>query len=349
MQESAPADSPGGGSESARAGTEVSVPEAARTLRSASDVTLFAHVNPDADALGSALALGMALRRRGATVRVSFGSPDEVPRSLRELDLEGCFVAAEDLPDVPPLVVVADTGSAQRLGKLAAHVERTIADGGEVLVIDHHVANTRFGTQHLIDEHAEATVLLVLMVLDELDVPLDSSLADCVYAGLVTDTRSFRSASPTVHRVAARLLETGVDPDALTRRLMDTHPFAWQRMLAGVLADSCLESEAAGGCGLAHATVDLERSAGLGAEELDSVVDIVRTTREAEVTAVFKELEPDRWSVSLRADSRLDVGWAAAACGGGGHRFASGFTAQGPVEDLLTRLRRALDDAPLLD
>ena len=326
-----------------------SVRDAARTLSPASDVTLFAHVNPDADALGSALALGMALRRRGAAVRVSFGSPHEVPRALRDLDVEGCLVPAESLPEASQLVVVLDTGSAERLGKLAEHVERSISRGGRVLVVDHHVANTRFGTQHLIDEGAEATVLLVLRLLDELGVQLDEALARCVYAGLVTDTRSFRNASAPVHRVAARLLEAGVEPEALARRLMDTHPFAWQRMVAGVLAESRLEREAAGGLGFAHATIELARWEGLPVEELDSVIDVVRTAAEAEVTAVFKELEPNRFAVSLRAESRVDVGWAAAACGGGGHRLASGFTDEGPVEQLLARLRRALDEAPLLD
>ncbi|QUH00952.1 bifunctional oligoribonuclease/PAP phosphatase NrnA [Saccharopolyspora erythraea] len=324
------------------------VSDAARLLSEATDVTLFAHVNPDADALGSALALGRALRRRGASVRVSFGWPGEPPVSLRSLDADGLVVPAAEVPEAPPTLVVCDTGSLQRLGPLADRVGATIAAGGDVLVIDHHVANTRFGTRHLIDERAEATVLIVLRLLDEMGVELDLPTARCLYAGLVTDTRSFRHASAATHRMAARLLEAGVDPEATTRPLLDTHPFRWMGMLAAVLGAAQLEPSAARGLGLVHTTVRLADSDGLGSEEIDSVIDVIRTTSEAEVAAVLKETAQGRWSVSLRADSKVDVGRAATACGGGGHRLASGFTADGEAGDVLDALRKALDEAPLL-
>ncbi|GAA4829622.1 DHH family phosphoesterase [Saccharopolyspora rosea] len=329
--------------------SEQVVAEAARVLSAASDVTLFAHINPDADALGSALALGMALRRRGCAVRVSFGAPDHPPISLRDLDADGLVVPAERVPAAPPTLVVCDTGSLQRLGRLADRVEATIAAGGDVVVIDHHVSNTRYGTTHVLDESAEATVLIVLRLLDELGAELDLPIARCLYAGLVTDTRSFRNASPRTHQAAVRLLEAGVDPEAVTRPLLDTHPFGWLGMLSGVLGEAKLEPSAAHGLGLVHAVVRLAHSDGLRSEDVDSVIDVVRTTSEAEVAAVLKETEPGSWSVSLRSDSRVDVGHAAATCGGGGHRLASGFTARGDAEDILAALRRALDQAPLLD
>lgn len=324
------------------------VTTAARVLAAAEDVTLLAHVNPDADALGSALALGMALRRRGARVRVSFGSPEEQPETLRPFDSEGLVVPAAEVPAVPPTLVVCDAGSLDRVGGLADRVAATIAAGGEVVVVDHHVANTRFGTLHVLDETAEATVMIVLRMLDELGAEVDLPIARCLYAGLVTDTRSFRHARASTHRVAVRLLEAGVDPESIARPLMDTHPFGWLRMLSHVLSAARLEPQAARGLGFVHTTVGLADSEGLGSEEVDSVVDVVRTTGEAEVTAVLKEIGPRRWSVSLRANNRLDVGRAAAACGGGGHRFASGFTADGSADDVLADLRRALDEAPLL-
>jgi bifunctional oligoribonuclease and PAP phosphatase NrnA len=325
------------------------VAEAARKLSAASDVTLFAHINPDADALGSALALGQVLRRRGCAVRVSFGKPELPPFSLRDLDGDGLVVPADEVPAAPPTLVVCDTGSLQRLGRLADRVEATIAAGGDVIVIDHHVSNTRYGTLHVIDEHAEATVMIVLRLLDELGAELDEPIARCLYAGLVTDTRSFRHASALTHRVAARLLEAGVDPEATTRPLLDTHPFSWLNMLSKVLGEAQLEPSAAHELGLVHTTVRLAHSEGLRSEDIDSVIDVLRTTSEAEVAAVLKETAPQHWSVSLRADSRVNVGLAAAACGGGGHRLASGFTAQGPAEDIIAALRKAVDEAPLLD
>lgn len=337
------------GEEAGAESLSAEVAAAAKLLSGASDVTLLAHINPDADALGSALALGRALSSRGARVRVSFGHPSTVPRSLGVLDTDGLLVPADEVPAAPPLLVVCDAGSLQRLGPLAGRVRSTIDAGGSVLNIDHHVANPRFGTHHVIDETAVATVMLVLRLLDELGAPLDLPIARCLYAGLVTDSGRFRRAEASTHRVAARLLEAGVEPDELTRSLMDTHPFAWLPMLSGVLGQAALEPAAAQGLGMVHAVVRLAQSEPVRSEELDSVIDIVRTTAEAEVAVVLKEIGADRWSVSLRADRRVDVGKAANLCGGGGHRLASGFTADGSVEDVLDSVRTALESAPLLD
>ncbi|WP_406689093.1 DHH family phosphoesterase [Saccharopolyspora sp. ID03-671] len=337
-----PPDSPEGGAPAE------SLAAVAAKLAAAPDVTLFGHVNPDADALGSALALGRALHERGSTVRVSFGHPDKPARSLRDLDVDGLIVPAAEVPAAPPLLVVCDSGSLGRLGGLADRVEGTIAAGGEVIVLDHHVANTRFGTLHVVDESAEATVLIVLRLLDELGAELDLPIARCLYAGLVTDTRSFRHAGAEVHRVAARLLEAGVDPEATAKPLLDTHPFGFMGMLAGVLSRTELEPSGARGLGFVHATVREADSAGLGSEDVDTVIDIIRTTAEAEVAAVLKEIGTGHWSVSLRADSRIDVSRAANACGGGGHRLAAGFTTRGEEHEILAAIRKALDEAPLL-
>ena len=318
---------------------------AANLVDAARDVTLVAHVNPDADALGSALALGLVLQRRGVTVRVTFAEPAEVPESLRALDVAGLLVVPEEVPVAPELLIALDTAGPGRLGSLAGRMQTA----GAVLVIDHHATNNRFGTHNLVDERAEATVVLVLRLLDELGVELDEPVARCLYAGLVTDTSCFRRADGGTHALAARLLAAGVDPDATTRALLDTHPYRWLGMLGSVLSRAGLEPAAARGLGLVHVTIRLADVDGLGAEELDSVVDIVRTTAEAEVAAVLKEVAPQEWTVSLRAKHRLDVSSAAHALGGGGHRLAAGFSASGTPEDVLDALRAALDTAPRMD
>jgi phosphoesterase RecJ-like protein len=311
-------------------------------LRAATDVTLLAHVNPDADALGSALALGLALHRRGVQVRVSFGEPDKVPETLLPLDFAGLLVPAADVPAVAPLVIALDSGSQQRLGKLGDRVSNTIAAGGQVLVVDHHASNTYYGTHHVVDEHAVATAALVASLLDALGVELDEQLAKCIYAGLVTDTGSFRRATPETHQLAARLLAAGVNPDSTARELMEAHPFAWLPMLSAVLGRAELEPSAAGGHGLVYTYVTLEDAAKVRPEEVESVVDIVRTANEAEVAAVFKATAPDEWTVSLRSVSAVDVKDVAVALGGGGHRRAAGYTAYGPVPVVVAALLATL-------
>ncbi len=316
---------------------------AADLLGAATDVTLLGHVNPDADALGSAIGLGLALRRRGATVRVSFGAPEEMPESLRWLDPAHLVVPAAEVPAAPELLVALDCGSAQRLGGLADR----LATSGPVLVVDHHASNTRFGTHHVVDETAESTTVLVLALLDALGEPLDPDIAQCLYAGLATDTSSFRRATPATHATAARLLAAGADATALGR--LEAHPFAWLPMLARVLGRAVLEPESVGGQGLVHTAVHLSDMGGIRLEEVESVVDVLRTTSEAEVALVLKERAPGEWSGSLRAKGAVDVRAAAVRLGGGGHRLAAGFTSRGTAVEVLTAVRETLrEPVPLV-
>lgn len=321
---------------------------AATLLAEATDVTLLGHVRPDADALGSALALGHVLHRRGARVRVSFGEPDETPETLAWLDADGLLTRVADLPATDGLLVALDTPTPARLGRLAPRV----AAAGAVLVVDHHATNARYGTHHVVDETAEATAVLVARILDAMGEELDEPTARSLYAGIVTDTSGFRRASPETHRIAARLLEAGVDPTEVTRRIVDDHPFAWLPMLSAVLAEACLEPDAAQGFGFVHAVVRASAAATVRSEEVESVIDVVRATREAGVAAVLKESgsadDGPLWTVSLRSAGTLDVSAAAAELGGGGHRQAAGCTATGSAEQVLDRLREALSRAPQL-
>lgn len=322
---------------------------AARLIGSASEVVLLAHVNPDADALGSALALGLALESTGCSVTVSFGEPSSVPLSLRGLPGQHLVAPVSRVPRRPELVVTLDVNSRERLGPLA----RLMDSAAQTLVIDHHASNTRFGRHQLVDPSAESTTVLVAALLDQLALPIDLDIAANLYAGLATDTVGFRFASAAAHRLAARLLDTGVDPDELMRPITDLHPFGWLDMLSRVLGGAVLDRQAAGGRGLCWTVIDATAAAGMRPEELDSVIDILRTASEAQVAAVLKESGPGRWQVSLRsrtgvpgaAVAGVDVSAIATDLGGGGHVRAAGFgfagTAGQAVEALLETLECA--------
>ncbi|NLV78432.1 MAG: bifunctional oligoribonuclease/PAP phosphatase NrnA [Rhodococcus sp.] len=319
-------------------GTDVDVHGAVDLLNAARTVTVLCHVQPDADTLGSGLALALALERRGVSVQVAFAAPHDVPASMRTLPGIHLLTAPKDVRRDVDLLVAVDCGTAGRLGAL-----RDRLDGAaHTLVVDHHRSNTRFGTHNLIDDAAEATAVVLVDVFDAWGVELDGDLAHCLFAGLVTDTGSFRWVRPGTHRLAARLLDTGIDGGAITRALLDTHPFGWLPMLSAVLGTATLVPDAAAGHGLVYALVRRDDSVGLGAEEIESVVDIVRTTAEAEVAAVFKEVGVGVWTVSLRSKRTVDVSRVATALGGGGHRFASGYTAHGDRDEIVAQLRAEL-------
>ena len=312
------------------------------------EVVLACHVSPDADAVGSMLALVHALRRRGTRVLPSFSAPFELAGSLGGLPGVDLLVPPGQLPAAPALLVTLDTGSADRLGSLAPLVD----SAAEVLVVDHHASNTRYGTLHLVDAAAAATAVLVEELVRRLDVELDQDIAACLYAGLVTDTGSFRFASttPATHELAARLLRTGIRHDLITRRLLDTHPAGWLGMVGAALGRARLEPDAVGGLGLVWTDTRLAElaAAGLGADQAESVIDLVRTAAEAEVAMVCKQAADGGWTVSMRSKGRVDVSAAAVALGGGGHRFAAGFSSDADLDATVDAARAALAAAPTL-
>ncbi|MGO4200264.1 bifunctional oligoribonuclease/PAP phosphatase NrnA [Rhodococcus sp. TAF43] len=312
--------------------------DAVEVLAGATSVTILCHLQPDADTIGSGLALGMVFERKGIPVQVSFAAPADLPVSMSGLPGTHLLVPADDVDEDVDLLVTVDCGSTGRLGKLASR----LGGARRSLVIDHHRSNTRFGMFNLVDESAEATTAVLAEIFDLWGVEIDADLAHCLYAGLVTDSGCFRWVQPGTHTLAERLLGTGIDGAAIARRLLDTHPFGWLPMLGSVLSSAALVPDAADGRGLVHAVIRCADSAGLGSEEVESVIDIVRTTSEAEVAAVFKESAPDVWSVSLRSKESVDVSAVAERLGGGGHRFAAGYTATGTSESVVAALQETL-------
>lgn len=317
---------------------DVDAAGAAELIAAAGTVVVACHVHPDADTIGAGLGLASVLDGCGKSVQVSFAEPAVLPTSLRSLPGGRLLVGPDEVRRDTDLVVTVDIPSVNRLGDL-----RDLADPvREVLVIDHHASNQLFGTANFVDPTADSTTMLVADLLDAWGKPIDADVAHCLYAGLATDTGSFRWASTRAHRLAARLLDTGVDNAAISRVLMDTHPFAWLPMLSRVLGSAQLRRDAAGGRGLVYVVVDHQECLAAQAEEVESIVDIVRTTEQAEVAAVFKEVEPQRWSVSLRAKSAVDLAAVAMGFGGGGHRLAAGYTAIGPSDTVVAALCAAL-------
>jgi phosphoesterase RecJ-like protein len=321
----------------APAGVLVDARGAAELLSAAATVSVVCHVYPDADTIGAGLALALVLDNAGKSVEVSFAAPATLPESLQSLPGGHLLVAPDAMRGDSDLIVTVDIPSVNRLGAL-----RELAESGrEVLVIDHHASNQLFGSANYVDPSADSTTMLVAELLDAWGKPIDPCVAHCLYAGLTTDTGSFRWATARAHRLAARLVELGVDNASISRTLLDTHPFAWLPMLSRVLASARLMPDAADGRGLVCAVVGHQEWVNARPEEVESIVDIVRTTQQAEVAAVFKEIEPLHWSVSMRAKS-IDLAAVASAFGGGGHRLAAGYSVVGSADEVVETLANAL-------
>jgi phosphoesterase RecJ-like protein len=181
-------------------------------------------------------------------------------------------------------------------------------------------------------------------------VTLDRQLATCLYAGLSADTGSFRfgNTRPDTHELAARLLSTGIDHSEISRRLFDTAPFGWLGLLSAVTGRAVLEPDVGrGGLVWTWSSTAEASEHGLPGEQLEALVDVVRSTQEADVACVLKGQDDGSWSVSLRSRGGTDLARVALALGGGGHTLAAGYSSYLDREKTIETLRCTLSASVL--
>jgi phosphoesterase RecJ-like protein len=318
--------------------TDTDLTRAARLIRDAQQVALACHVSPDGDALGSMLGLFHVLRAADCNVVASFPSPFAVAPHYRELPGLDLLSKPEDFPSHPDLMVTFDCGSLARLGDL----EPAATSARELIVIDHHISNDRYGTVNVIEPTAAASGWVVQRLIDTLELPLCRDAAVCLYAAIVCDTGRFQydTTTPAVFDLARRLTEFDVPVARLSRTLFEEHRFAYLQLLAEALARAELVREQR--FVWTAVTQEMLQRHQVTIDEVEGLIDILRRTEEAEVTCVLKE-EPDGTvRVSLRSLGGTDVCRIAAAHGGGGHQYAAGFTSQQDVPTTIARIRAAL-------
>jgi len=316
--------------------------EAARVLSGAEEVALVCHVNPDADAMGSMLGLATFLAHRGTRVAAaSPNPPDDLPRWVEALPGREHLVAPGAMPKQPAVLVTLDAADVARLDGLAHLVERAAT----VICIDHHRTNPGFGSVNIVDHQASATAELVYRLIDRMGGDMTPDVAACLYAGMVTDTGRFQfeNASPEVLRIAARLREEAFDHARLAQALYADGSVGYLHLLGRVLDRVQLVPEA----NLVWTYLvrtDLE-AAGIPIHETDDLIDLVRTAREADVSAVLKEHVAGGFKVSLRSRGDTDVAAIAQGFGGGGHRLAAGYTSKATLDESVGALVAALTRA----
>lgn len=311
---------------------------AAEAIAGAETVALACHVSPDGDALGSMLGLyhGLVTARRG--VVASFPTPFVVAHHYREIPGLDDLTQPSEFPAEPDVMVTFDCGSLARLGDL----EPAARAAGELVVLDHHISNDRYGTINVIDPDAAATAVIVRRLMDDLSLPLTQKSAICLYAGLVCDTGRFQytTTTPEVFGLAAELVSYGVPVERLSRTLFEEHRFAYLQLVAEVLgrAELCIDERFVW---TSVTRADLERH-DVTIDEAEGLIDLVRRTAEAEVACVLKEEADGSVRVSLRSLGAVDVRAIAEREGGGGHRFAAGFTSHDAIADVVARIRARL-------
>lgn len=293
-------------------------------LLSAKKPALLTHRNPDADTLGSALALYHALERCGVrAVLVAC----ELPLAPKFHFLPGIERFKAAVPKDCDLLVAIDSGDAKLLIPDRPDVE--------MIVIDHHESNRRYGSINLVRPECGATAEVVADLLEAVGVKLNAKIAAALYAALASDTRFFttdRVGAGTFRR-AAQLLEAGADAEAIGNALARNRSMAELRLTGRLLSAMTLH----GNGRIAAATVTRADLAACGAELADTadLPDLLLSAVTAEAAVLVVELPGGRVKGSLRAKGALNVSHIAARFGGGGHPKAAGFALEGEAQRVM--------------
>lgn len=298
------------------------------------------HINPEGDALGSALAMASLLKRLGkqAVMANQGGIPkafDFFPRTAPVLKSPSPRVTAEVAitVDVP---ILSRTGSIQRM------IEKVPL----LINIDHHVSNQRFGHINWVDPQAAAVGEMVYRLYRAFRLRPTREEALCLYVSIVTDTGSFRymSTTPEVHRIAARLIDTGLSPLRVAQDLYECHSPSDLRFLGRVLEN--LRDAQRGRVAWVEVPYALLKACKPGPEIMDELVNFPRAVRTAEVAFVLREQSTQgEIRVSFRSKGRIDVDRIARRFGGGGHRAASGCRVKGTLAQARSKVLKIVREA----
>lgn len=299
---------------------------------------LVTHENPDGDAFGSILGTKLALDRLGKDGVMFLPGEMDLPQEYSFLDLGGL---RRELPDDAGerIVLALDCATASRTG-----LAPEFLDAAPLVVdVDHHADNTRFGRINLIVPDASSTGEIVRDLLAELDVALTPEIAEALYVALVTDTGRFQYANttPKALRLAAELVEAGVDVHRIFQGIYESVEFAKLKLLARALDRARLYE--GGRLVITYLVRSDFTELGVGEEYAEGIIDALRAVDGTEMAATIREPpEPPEAPrrISLRSShDELDVSVIARKRQGGGHRQAAGFSTDEPIEAIVDFIR----------
>jgi phosphoesterase RecJ-like protein len=311
-----------------------------QAIESAGRLLVTTHADPDGDAVGSLLAMGLGLQQLGKQVTCAIESPipavyqflPAVDRIRRRIPVPAAFDAA----------VVLDCGDGSRVGEGWAAVSRIPL----VLNIDHHVSNTGFGSHQWIEPAACATAEIVYRLLRRLGVRLDRDIAVCIYTGILTDTGSFRfsNTNATSFAISREMAELGVEPYEVARHVYGSYSLGRIKLLN--LALNSIEISPNGKLSLMTVTRGMLEETQTQPEDADGLINYVRRIEDVRVAALIQEqvngrrpaAPAGRFHVSLRSDGSVDVAALAVTYGGGGHPTAAGFQIESTIAEIKAQL-----------
>jgi bifunctional oligoribonuclease and PAP phosphatase NrnA len=313
---------------------EITAADVAAEIRRRQRFVVASHARPDGDAIGSSLAMALALRRLGKEARVV--SRDGVPPPMQVFPGVESIEVVDRVDNPGEATIILECGDAQRTG--IAGLER-----GYIINIDHHPGNALYGAMNWLDMSAAACGEMVFELIGALGVSLTPEIATHVYIAILTDTGAFHysNITPRTFDICRQCVEAGVNAPAVARSIFDSNNLARLKLYGAVLHGMQLDPSGR----IATVSVDqrLARECGGTYEDTEGLVNLPLTVKDIVAVAFFKENSPGDWRVSMRSKGTINVNAVAREFGGGGHTNASGCSAKGEFADL-----KALFESKLL-
>ncbi len=289
---------------------------------------LTCHVSPDADALGSIIAMGLALEELGK--KVEWYNQDEPSASLQFLPGVDRFTTKLDVNKRYDVVITGDSGELSRIGKTF----QDFKNYKHLINVDHHLTNTQFGDINVIDANAPSTGSIMLELIKKLGAKITPEIATAVYVTIVTDTGSFqyRNTTQEAFQVSEELIEKGANPAQVAEELYFSFPAEKLLLLQRVL--NTLEfSEDRKYASIVLKHQDL-KEINVDRDVAEDFIDHPRSVKSVKVAAYFKEIGENKYKLSLRSKGQVNVSAVCSYFGGGGHFSASGCVLNGSLEEV---------------
>lgn len=308
-------------------------------LLAAQRIIITAHIRPDGDALGSALALAGLLRKQGKTVQVALDRA-EIGVAVVIAGNEALTPTTAVDADVDLLVVV-DCAVKNRMPEALQHLVGRLP----TINIDHHPTNTEFGEAQWIDAQASSTGEMIWRLAQEAGWKADRAIAEALWVALITDTGRFayESTSTVTLTCAADLLTYGVRTAWLNEEIYTS--FEWRVLQLRKRAYDRLEVWMDGRVAVVSLTWEDFVATGCTKADAEDIIEIARSLRGSQIALFVYETEPKATlsRVSIRTRPPLDAIDLAKIYNGGGHHRAAGANVPGNIETALAELRRVIE------
>jgi bifunctional oligoribonuclease and PAP phosphatase NrnA len=306
-------------------------PEIVSFLKQNDNFFIATHINPEGDAIGSSLALAMALEALGK--RTTVFDTDGVPLLYHYLPSKEKVVTEVPAGREEMTLLLLDCNMPGRAGLNGEGFKATA-------VIDHHETESAFGEVRWIEADAAATGIMVFFLIKELGVPMTKEMAVNLYTAIAVDTGTFRfgNTDREVLSVASELAAAGVKPGFISNNLYES--WSTSRFLLLIMVLNTLDIRE--GVAFVNVTREMFRKTGTSPDDTENFSGYPRMMKDAAIAAFFRETDDDEWKASLRSKGDINVARIAKAFGGGGHKNAAGYTVKGDIEFAKTSLLEKL-------